>query len=157
MTAAKKTPVAKKATGVQSKKLTMAQKMKKFNGDILQNHYDKDYLKRVGLYERTCLRKMRYWCFKIRNAEIKGKPTPKYPKGFKTFIEDLPGFAGWKYFAVTWDIVGNNPYMIVLRLQSVWDEWDQVMNRVSIPIDTPPEQLQERLQTLQAEYARKNK
>lgn len=157
MAGKKKPPVAKKVTGVQPKKLTMTEKMKPFKGDILQGKYDYDYLKRIGLYERTCLRKMRYWCFKIRHAEIEGKPIPKYPKGFKTFIQDLPGFAGWKYFAVTWDIIGNNPYMVVLRLQSVWDEWDQVMQRVAIPIDTPPQQLGDRLQALADEYAKNNK
>lgn len=156
MTGPKKPPVAK-ATGVVPKKLTLAEKMKTFDGDILQGKYDYDFLKRVGIYEKTCLRKMRYWCFKIRHAQIEGKPVPPYPKGFKKFIESLPGFAGWEYFAVTWDIFGKNPYMIILRLQSVWQEWDQVMERVAIPINTPPQQLHDRLQALQDDYAKKNK
>ena len=143
-TKSKKTPVKKSTT-----------KMKKFSGDILRGEYDEDFLKRNGLYGRTVKRKMRYWCFRIRHSIVEDKPIPMYPKGLKEFVESLPGFAGWKYFAVSWDITGTNPFMIVLRLQSVWEEWDQVMNRVAIPIDTPPEQINARIQALTDEYARK--
>lgn len=139
----------------EAKKLTAEERMKFFKGDLLDENYNEGYLKRVGLYERTLSRKARYWCFKIRHATIKGKSIPNYPKGFKEFVESLYGFAGWPYFAVTWDLYGGNPFMIVLRLQSVWEEWDQVMNRVSIPIDTPPDQIHDRIQALEDEYARK--
>ena len=99
---------------------------------------------------------MRYWCFKIHFAIEKGKEIPKtVPKGLKEFVESLPGFAGWKHFAHTWDIRGENPFFTVLRLQSVWDEWEAVMRRVAIPIDAPPEQIHERIQALTDEYARK--
>jgi hypothetical protein len=137
----------------QAKKATT--KMKKFSGDILRGDYDEEFLKRNNLLGRTCKRKMRYWCFRIRHSIIENKPMPAYPKGLKEFVESLPGFAGWKYFAVSWDIVGTNPFMIVLRLQSVWEEWDQVMNRVAIPIDSPPEQINARIQALTDEYAKK--
>ena len=51
--------------------------------------------------------------------------------------------------------MGENPFMVVLRLQSVWEEWDQVMNRVAIPVDAPPEQISARIEALTEEYARK--
>lgn len=138
------------------KKLTTEERMKTFKGDILQGEYDEARLKKLGLYDKTLHRKMRHWCYKIHFALEKGKPLPeKCPKGLKEFVESLQGFAGWRHFASTWDIVGSNPFMVVLRLMSVWDEWDQVMQRVSIPIDTPPEQIHERIQALTDEYARK--
>jgi hypothetical protein len=129
--------------------------LRKFEGDILRGQYDEEFLTHTGLLGHTRKRKVRYWCFKIRNAYINEKPMPDYPKGLKEFIEDLPGFAGWEYFAVTWDVEGHNPFKIVLRLQRVWEEWEQVMNRVAIPINTPPEQISARIQALTDEYARK--
>ena len=137
------------------KKLPVKEKAGVFGGDLLGDGYDKTYLKRNALYGHTMHRKMRYWCFKFRNEVVENRTPPPAPKGLKEFIENLPGFAGWKYFAVSWDIQGGNPFMVVLRLQSVWEELDQVMNRVSIPIDSPPEQIHARIQTLSEEYARK--
>lgn len=131
------------------------ERMRTFSGNILRGEYDEEFLKRTGRLGKTYNRKVRYWCFKIRHALIEGKKLPNYPKGLKTFIEKLPGFAGWEYFAVTWDVHGENPFMIVLRLQSVWEEWDAVMNRVAIPINTPPEQISARIQALTDDYARK--
>ena len=109
------------------------------------------------MIEKTMTKRARLYCFKIRSHIVEGKDwNPIVPEGWKEFVEKMPGFAGWDHFAVSWDIVGKNPFMIVLRLQSIWDDWDQVMNRVAIPIDTPPQQLAERLETLSLEY-RKNK
>lgn len=130
-------------------------KMKKFNGDLLRGQYDEKFLEHVGLLGRTRKRKMRYWCFRIQDALINDKTIPNYPEGLKEFVEKLPGFAGWEHFAVSWDIDGENPFMVVLRLQSVWDEWDAVMNRVAIPINLPPEQIHLRIQALTDEYAQK--
>lgn len=140
------------------KVLTREERTKFYDGDLLMGNYDVKYLKKNGLYDRTIERKARFWCHKIRADQFQERKNKlAYPKGWKKFVEDLPGFAGWKHFAVSWDIVGTNPFMIVLRLQSVWEEWDQVMNRVSIPIDTPPEQLHERLQVLADEFRKKNR
>lgn len=141
MTRAKK-PIAKKVE-------------KEFKGDILRGEYDEDFLHHTGLFGRTLKRKVRYWCFTIRNCIMEERDMPDYPKGLKKFVEGLPGFAGWEYFAVTWDIEGENPFKIVLRLQSVWEEWDHVMDRVAIPVDTPPEQISARIKALTDEYARK--
>lgn len=153
---AKKSTTAKKTPVVEAhKRISMQDRMRKFDGDILRGEYDEDFLRRNRLLGRTYKRKMRYWCFKIRHATVEERPIPDYPDGLKEFVESLPGFAGWKYFATTWDIHGENPFMVVLRLQSVWEEWDAVMNRVAIPIDAPPEQIQARIQALTDEYARK--
>lgn len=150
---AKKRPKAK-----QTKKLTLEEKLKTFDGDVLLQSDDRESLSRTGLLDRTMKRRARYWCFKIRGVIVEGKKeNPYIPKGFKEFIESLPGFAGWKHFAVSWDLVyhGDNQYLAVLRLQSVWDDWDAVMRKVAIPIDLPPEQIHERIQALTDEYARK--
>jgi hypothetical protein len=148
----KKTIQAKKPA---VKKPTMQDRMKTFDGDILRGEYDEAFLAHTGLLGRTKKRKVRYWCFKMRHHVVDGKTKPNAPEGLLEFIEGLPGFAGWKYFAQTWDITGENPFMVVLRLQSVWEEWDQVMNRVAIPIDAPPEQISARIEALTEEYARK--
>ena len=146
--------VKKKASPV-AKNIPIKDRVKTFKGDLLLDKYDVEYLKQNGLYEHTMKRRMRYWCYKFRNEVVENRKPPTPPVGLKKFIEGLPGFTGWKYFAVSWDIHGGNPFMVVLRLQSVWEEWDQVMQRVSIPIDTPPEQIHERIQALSDEYARK--
>jgi hypothetical protein len=146
---ATKKPVKKKAAD------NMQEKMRVFKGDILQGKYDEAFLERNGLLGQTLLRKLRYWCFRIRTATVEEKPIPKYPKGLKKFVEGLPGFAGWHKFATSWDIVGDNPFMIVIRLTSVWEDWDQVMRRVAIPIDATPEEVAARVAALTDEYARK--
>ena len=128
-----------------------------FNGDILGDEYDLPHLKRNGLLDRTITRKTRFWCYKIHFAIVKEKEIPLYPTGLKEFIENLHGFAGWKYFAHTWDVIGHNPFAIVLRLQSVWQEWDAVMDRVAIPVDAPPEQIYARMQALADDYERRQK
>lgn len=129
-----------------------------FDGDILRGEYDEEYLKRNGLYERTVRRKARYWCFKMRHFTVdKLEVVPNCPEGFQEFIERLPGFAGWEHFAKSWDIQGGNPFMITLRLESVWQEWDHVMQRVAIPVDSPPQQINARMEALARDYAKNNK
>lgn len=149
---------AKKTKGSKSASLKKIERMQSFSGDLLGEAYDIDHLKRNGLYERTIKRKARYWCFKMRHAVVENrKPKAKAPKGFYKFIEGLPGFAGWEHFAKSWDIQGDNPFMVVLRLESVWQQWDHVMQRVAIPIDSPPEQIHARMEALAQDYAKNNK
>lgn len=146
-------------TPSQSKVLTTEDRQLEYKGDLLGDKFDVDYLKRFGLYERTLLRRLRYWCFKFRFEEVEDVKIKNFdpPKGLKKFVENLHGFAGWKYFATTWDVSGTNPFTIVLRLQSVWQQWEQVMERVAIPIDSPPEQIALRMETLEQEYKKNNK
>ena len=143
-----------KSPSTTKKVASMQERMSVFDGDILGDEYDKDYLKSNKLYERTVKRKARYWCYKHMHAAIENKKTPNSPEGFKEFIEKLPGFAGWENFAKTWDIHGNNPFMIILRLRSVWTEWDYVMDRVAIPVDAAPNQINARMELLAKEYAK---
>ena len=138
-----------------AKVVPITERLKVFDGDILGNKYDIDYLKKMGLYEKTVQRKMRYWCFKLRHAAVDGVVRNDIPENLKEFVENLPGFAGWENFAKNWDIHGTNPFMIVLRLQSVWVEWDHVMERVAIPIDAPPEQINARIEALTNDFARR--
>ena len=149
--------MAKAKTKAPKKKTPMKYLFKTFKGDLLQGKYDEDHLKRHNLLGRTKKRKLRYWCFRIRLSEVENKKhlLEGVPKGLKAFVEKLPGFAGWEYFAVSWDLHGENPFMVVLRIQSVWEQWDAVMNRVAIPIDAPPEQIHARIQALTDDYARR--
>ena len=138
-----------------NKIVDMEDRFKVFEGNILGNKYDIARLKKLGIYDHTTKRKMRYWCFKIRHSVVNGTIRNDIPEGLREFVEGLHGFAGWENFAKTWDIHGSNPFMIVLRLQSVWSEWDAVMERVAIPIDSPPEQIDARIKALSNEFARK--
>lgn len=127
-----------------------------FTGNILREEYDEEYLKRNKLYGRTLRRKMRYWCFKHKHEVVDNRPAPNSPEGLKEFVEQMPGFAGWENFAKSWDIQGENPFTIVLRLESVESEWDHIMNRVAMPIDLPPDQINARMDALAKEYAKNN-
>lgn len=149
----------KKEAPKPEKKLTIAEKMKRFDDTdkLLGGKYDIAHLKKYNLYDMTVARRLRYWCYKIHFSVTHNRPiVAEPPKGVKEFVESLPGFAGWKYFAHTWDVAGENPFMIVLRLQSVWQEWDAVMDRVAIPIDAPPEQISARIQALTDDYSRRH-
>lgn len=119
--------------------------------DALVESLDSERLKRIGRYKKKVLSKARYWCFRIQN-EINGGSKANPPKGFKSFIESLPGFTSWDTFAIKWDIVGSNPFMIVHRLISVWTEWEHVMDRVAIPIDATEEEVQRRQEILTKQY-----
>lgn len=155
---AKKTKGSRKAPLKLPKKKSNVPRMQAFDGNLLEGKYDIDHLKRNGLYNKTVRRKARYWCYKMHHAVVEERKTkPKGPKGFYDFVEGLPGFAGWEYFARTWDLHGENPFMIVLRLSSVWQDWDYVMERVAIPVDAPPEQINARMEQLAREYAKNNK
>jgi len=135
--------------------MSLEERSRRFDGDLLRGEYDISWLEKTGLLGRTYLRKMRYWCYKYHHAAVEGLPEPNAPEGLKEFVEKLPGFAGWKKFAISWDIHGENPFMIVLRLMSVWEEWDIVMKRVSIPLDASPDEINARIQVLTDEFARK--
>jgi hypothetical protein len=45
--------------------------------------------------------------------------------------------------------------MVVYRLQSVWDEWDSVMLRVSIPLDLDAKARHMRMKALEEAYQKK--
>jgi hypothetical protein len=132
-------------------------KFKEFKGNVLRQGHDVEFLKRRKLIETTTLRRARYWCYRIRTHVLKGVAIDDAPKKFKEFIESLPGFSSWEKFASTWDIVSpeTNYFMIVHRVLSVWQEWEHVMDRVAVPIDAPPEEIQARVAALTKDFARK--
>jgi hypothetical protein len=123
-----------------------------FEGELLTVSQDRKMLERRNLLGKTILRRARYWCFRFRNEATGGAAAEDAPAGFKEFVESLGGFAGWDKFAETWDIVGHNPFMVVFRLMSVWQEWDHVMERVAIPIDATPLEAKRRQNLLAKQY-----
>lgn len=128
-------------------------KMKKLRSaeKLLLNRYDVEHLKRISMYDRVMLKRARYWCYRIQN-EVTGGAEANPPRGFKEFIEGLENFGGWKQFAITWDLAGHNPFMVVHRLTSVWQDWEHVMDRVAIPIDATPEEARRRQELLARQY-----
>jgi hypothetical protein len=109
-----------------------------FDGNLLRSTDDPKMLERKKLLGR--------------NEETGGATADDAPAGFKKAVESMPGFMGWDLFADKWDIVGDNPFMIVYRLMSVWQEWDQVMERVAIPIDSSPAEVAARMRILEHQY-----
>ena len=130
-------------------------KEKTFKGDVLHSNDDKAVIQRKGLEGKTTLRRARYWCYRFRNEAHGGADANDAPDGFKEFIESLPGFTDWKFFAERWDLIGENPFMIVHRILSVWQEWEHVMDRVAVPIDATKEEIEARVQSLTKDYARR--
>lgn len=122
-------------------------KMRRFKGDLLAG---RDVPQ--GLRNRQNLRRARYWCNRFRQELLEGTPAEGAPEGFKEFMEGLPNFGGWRLFADSWDLRGGNPFMVVYRLQSVWDEWDSVMLRVSIPLDLDAKARHMRMKALEEAY-----
>lgn len=133
----------------------MAAKMKKFKGDVMSKNDDKAHIARRKLTGKTTRRRARYWCFRFQTEALDGANADDAPEGFREFIESLPGFSDWKTFAIKWDIIGENPFMIVYRILSVWQEWEHVMDRVAIPVDATEEEVYRRTKVLAKEYAKK--
>ena len=127
-------------------------KMQTYAGDLLAG---RDIPR--GLIKRSNLRRARYWCNRFRQEHLEGKPAEGAPEGFREFVEALPDFGGWRLFADSWDLRGGNPFMVVYRLQSVWDEWDSVMLRVSIPLDLDAKARHMRMKALEEAYGKHNR
>ena len=129
------------------------QKYVLFDGDLLHASDDRDALQRKKILGQTVKRRARYWCYRFRTEAIEGgAPSTGAPEGFKEFVESLAGFGGWPAFADKWDITGENPFMVVYRIMSVWQEWDHVMERVAIPIDSTPVEIERRQKILEKQY-----
>jgi len=95
-------------------------------------------------------RRVRYWCFRFQTEELEGSGSNGSPPGLKDYFEKVPGFLGWKEFAVSWDLphldncnydghppIGIScscskqivPLTVVKRLFSVWDEWKMTIRQ----------------------------
>ena len=128
------------------------QKYVLFAGDLLRPTQDRDVLKRRKVLGKTLRRQARYWCYRFRTEATGGAEATGAPEGFKEFVESLGGFGGWDMFADKWDLAGENPFIIVYRLMSVWQEWDHVMERVAIPVDATPAEVAVRMRVLEKQY-----
>lgn len=112
------------------------------------------------MLKRLQVKKARYFCFRMQDALANGISPEEagIPQDFIDYVERLKGFevfGGWKGFAKRWDLRGSNPFTILLRLRSVWEEWDQVMERVAIPLNATPEEIEARQKVLIEEYNRR--
>lgn len=128
-----------------------------FEGRILSK--ERVAVLKPGLVKRQTAKRARYYCFAIQYSEERGVPLPAdLPEGFKEYVEGLEGFetfGGWKGFAKRWDLKGTNPFKILIRMRSVWEEWDQVMQRVAIPLNATAEEVALREKQLTADYERR--
>lgn len=79
-------------------------------------------------------RKARYWCFRFKTEKEGGPKATGSPRGFKKYVESLGGFGSWAKFAITWDIKGENPFIVVERQFSVWEEWQATLRKVVKPL-----------------------
>lgn len=116
---------------------------------------------KVFMLKHLQTKKARYFCFRMQGALEKGISPEEagIPQDWIDYVESLEGFkvfGGWKGFAKRWDLKGSNPFTILLRLRSVWEEWDQVMERVAIPLNATPEEIEARQKVLIEDYNRRN-
>ena len=126
-------------------------KMREYDGDLLAGR-----MVPKGYEKRMALKRARYWCNRFRQEHLEGNPADGAPEGFREYVEALPNFGGWRLFADSWDLRGGNPFMVVYRLQSIWDEWDSVMLRVSIPLDLDAKARHMRMRALEEAYEKNN-
>lgn len=129
----------------------------RYKGQLL----NEDELKRVknALIREVAAKKARYFCFRIQDLLSKGEDVVGIPEGFKEYVEGLEGFevfGGWEGFAKRWDLMGKNPFYILLRLRSVWEEWEQIMERCAIPLNATKEEIIARQEILIRQYNSKN-
>lgn len=127
-----------------------------FDGDLLHKD-NKEFVEKIKKTASLTKRRARYWCFRFQSEVDRGVDSSDAPKGFKKFVESLKGFTEWSKFAITWDLhqSEDESFMIVHRVLSVWQEWDHVMDRVAIPVDATPSEVEARVATLTKEFARK--
>jgi hypothetical protein len=85
-------------------------------------------------------RKTKYLCGRMRKEAVEGVDAPELPDGFKKFYEGQEHFTGWGEYNTSWDIESTHdedmnpivdefrPLLPVERWESVWEEWDQVVD-----------------------------
>lgn len=78
-------------------------------------------------------RRLRYWCYRLRNAATGGAKSEGIPKGLQPHYERLASFeplGGWAGFGNTWDLGQEDPLTIVTRRFSVEEEWNATLRQV---------------------------
>jgi hypothetical protein len=76
------------------------------------------------------LRRARYWFFRFKNEAEGGASADDAPEGLRELYEKSVPFkltAGWKGFAVSWDITDTDSgeRVIIPLDKSVWDAWHE--------------------------------
>ena len=77
---------------------------------------------------------IRYACFRVQNEKGGGAKAESKHRTIAKKVEKIEGFDGWKNFAKTWDVSTPKPIVIVKRKWSVWQEWNQTLERIAIPL-----------------------
>ena len=60
----------------------------------------------------------------------------KLPEGFKESFEKQKEFRGWINYHVTWEVHPKDPWKIVLRSQSLVQDWHDELIKM-VPVITP--------------------
>lgn len=79
-------------------------------------------------------RKVRYWLFRFRTECDKGVSAAEAPEGLKIKFENLEWFQGWENFGISWDVHADDCFRIVPLKQSLDDDWNQILERVTIEL-----------------------
>lgn len=75
---------------------------------------------------------MRYFCFRIQNAEQGGAPVTELniPDGFREYFEGQELFDSWDGFAATWDVKTDDPFKLYKRKFTIHEEWNATLRAV---------------------------
>lgn len=85
-------------------------------------------------FEELPRRKIRYWLFRFRTEDDGGTSSDDAPVGLKEKFEGLEWFQGWHNFSVVWDIHEEDFFRIVPLAESIDDQWNKVLERVTIEL-----------------------
>jgi len=77
---------------------------------------------------------IRYACFRIQKEKEDGTKAEEKHHKIGNQVEKIDGFGGWNNFAITWDISTPNPIAIVSRKWSIYEEWNQTLMRITVPL-----------------------
>jgi hypothetical protein len=92
-------------------------------------------VKTMNRKDRALRHEVRYACFRFQKELAEGKKAEQSHHKIAKQVEAAKGFAGWNKFGITWDISTPNPITIVERKWSIYEEWNQVVNRVTVPLE----------------------
>lgn len=82
-------------------------------------------------------RKVRYLCYCMKRKHSGESDNMRVPEKFIEYYQSHKGFEGWTNFAVTWDVVPEEPHVLYARTFSVEEEWNATIRRVvpELPVD----------------------
>jgi hypothetical protein len=101
----------------------------------LWTNADFDELRKgLGSEGKQLRHEVRYACFRVQNELQGGAKADEKHHAIAKEIEKLEGFEGWNKFSITWDISTPSPIVIVKRKWSIYQEWNQTLERVLEPL-----------------------